>query len=235
MKEFIKQAYNELSDDYEHNVDTQSAYNIYYERPAMIKLLPDDLKNKKVLDAGCAAGWYTEQFIEMGADVAAVDMSPEMVEATKRRVGEKAEVLCCDLEGKLPFADESFDLIVSSLVLHYVGDWKQTFAEFQRILKLDGTFIFSVHHPMMDIHLSEEKEYFSTELIIDTWKRQGELIKVPFYRRPLQSILNETVLYFSLKKIVEPQPVDECKEKAPESYERLMKNPQFLIIKAQKP
>lgn len=161
-------------------------------------------------------------------------MSPEMVEATYRRVGNKAEVLCCDLEGKLPFADESFDLIVGSLVLHYVQDWKPTFAEFQRILKPKGSLIFSIHHPMMDIHLSEEKEYFNTELIIDTWKRQGKLIKVPFYRRPLQTILNETLSYFSIEKILEPQPTEECKEKAPESYERLTKNPHFLIIKAEK-
>lgn len=56
MKDIIRNAYKELSRDYEHNVDTQSAYNCYYERPAMIKLLPDDLKNKKILDAGCAAG-----------------------------------------------------------------------------------------------------------------------------------------------------------------------------------
>lgn len=234
MKDIIRKAYKELTDDYEHNVDTQSAYNIFYERPAMTNLFPNDLNNKKVLDAGCAAGWYTEQFIKLGADVVAVDMSPEMVEATIRRVGDKAEVLCSDLDGKLPFADESFDLIISSLVLHYVQDWKQTFAEFQRILKPKGSFIYSIHHPMMDINLSKEKEYFTTELIIDTWKRQGKLIKVPFYRRPLQTILNETLSNFSIEKILEPQPTEECKEKAPESYERLTKNPHFLIIKAEK-
>lgn len=234
MKDLIRKAYKELSDDYEHNVDTQSAYNIFYERPALTKLFPENLKNKKVLDAGCAAGWYTEQLLNLGAEVVAVDMSPEMVEATNRRVGDKAEVLCCDLEGELPFSDESFDLIISSLVLHYVQDWKQTFAEFERILKPEGFFIFSIHHPMMDINLSAEKEYFATELIIDTWKRQGKLIKVPFYRRPLQSILNETISYFSLERIVEPQPTNECLERAPKSYERLMKNPHFLIIKAKK-
>lgn len=201
MNNSVIEAFNQLANDYEVNVDTKSVFNIDYERPAMMKLFPTNLKNKQVFDAGCAAGWYTYQLINLGAKVVATDISPEMVAATKRRIGENAEVLCLDLEKKLPFEDESFDLIVSSLVLHYVKDWGKTLSEFRRILKPEGSLIFSVHHPLMDINLSKENDYFSTELIVDKWKRQGKLIKVPFYRRPLHLILNETLEYFSIKKI----------------------------------
>lgn len=48
------------------------------------------------------------------ADVTATDISPRMVEATKRRVGENAKILCMDLEEQLPFEDETFDVIISS-------------------------------------------------------------------------------------------------------------------------
>jgi SAM-dependent methyltransferase len=230
----VKEAYNQLAKDYEHNVDTKNVYNIDYERPAMIKLFPSNLKNMKVLDAGCAAGWYTLQLVNLGAKVIASDISPEMVAATKRRIGENAEVMCLDLEKKLPFEDESFDFIVSSLVLHYVEDWSKTFSEFRRILKPEGRLLFSVHHPFMDIKLSVNDNYFSTELIVDKWKRQGKLIEVPFYRRPLHLILNETLEYFSIEKVIEPQPTKEFKIKEPEKYERLMKNPHFIIVKALK-
>ncbi|WP_078380523.1 class I SAM-dependent methyltransferase [Sutcliffiella halmapala] len=232
MNNRVKEAFTELANDYEHNVDTKNVYNIDYERPAMMKLLPSDLKDWNVLDAGCAAGWYTHQLVNRGAKVTASDISREMVEATKRRVGETAEVLCLDLEERLPFEDQSFDLIVSSLVLHYVKDWSKTFSEFRRILKPNGRLLFSIHHPFMDIKLSTNDDYFATELIVDKWKRQEKMIEVPFYRRPLQVVVNETLEYFSIEKIIEPQPTKEFKEKEPEKYVGLMKNPHFMIIKA---
>jgi len=196
MNNKVRETYNQLANDYEHNVDTKSLYNTEYERPAMMNLLPTDLKNKKVLDAGCAAGWYTEQLVHLGATVIATDISPKMVEATKRRIGENAEVLCLDLEDKLPFEDESFDFIVSSLVLHYAKDWNKSFNEFRRILKPNGTLLYSVHHPFMDIKLSVNGDYFSNELIIDQWRREGKLIDVPFFRRPLHMIINDTLELF---------------------------------------
>ncbi|MFJ7973536.1 class I SAM-dependent methyltransferase [Psychrobacillus sp. NPDC096389] len=230
----VIEAYDQLANDYEHNVDTKSLFNTEYERPAMMKLLPKVLKDKRVLDAGCAAGWYTSQLVSLGASVTATDISPEMVKATKRRLGEKAEVLCCDLEKDLPFEDESFDFILSSLVLHYIKDWSKPFSEFRRILKPNGTLLYSVHHPFMDLKLSDNGDYFSTEYIVDQWKRQGKLIDVPFYRRPLQEILNETLGYFSLEKIIEPQPTKEFQLKEPDKYEKLMKNPHFFIVKAER-
>lgn len=234
MNHKVRETYNQLANDYEHNVDTKSLFNTEYERPAMMELLPADLSNKKVLDAGSAAGWYTEQLVNLGAEVIATDISPKMVEATKRRIGERAEVLCLDLEEILPFEDDSFDVIISSLVLHYIQDWNKPFNEFRRVLKPNGILLYSVHHPFMDIKLSVNGDYFSNELIIDQWRREGKLIDVPFYRRPLHMLINETLEFFSIEKLIEPQPTREFKIQEPEKYEKLMKNPHFLIVKALK-
>ncbi|WP_421383422.1 class I SAM-dependent methyltransferase [Bacillus salacetis] len=232
MKEMVKGTFNQLAKVYENSVDTTSLFNSEYERPSMIEQLPENLKGKTVLDAGCAAGWYTFQLINRGANVTATDISPEMVNSTKRRVGEKAKVICIDLEDELPFENDSFDFIISSLTLHYLKDWDYTFREFQRILKPKGTLLFSVHHPITDIKLLQDPQYFSTELIIDKWNKEGKLYEVPYYRRPLSYILNTTLKYFSIEEVVEPQPTSAFKEKAPKSYDRLMKSPQFLIINA---
>lgn len=234
MKEWVKNTFNNLANIYEHSIDATSLYNCEYERPAMVEQLPQDMKNMKVLDAGCAAGWYSNQLINRGASVVATDISPEMVTATKRRVGSKAEVICLDLETKFPFEDNTFDLIISSLTLHYIANWSHTFNEFYRILNSSGLLLFSIHHPFMDIKISQTGDYFSNELIIDKWKKAGKTFEVPFYRRPLQSILNETSTNFMVEKVIEPQPTDEFKKIAPESYQKLMKNPHFLIIKAKK-
>ncbi|KRG11905.1 class I SAM-dependent methyltransferase [Lederbergia galactosidilytica] len=231
MREKIKSAFNQLSEAYEHTVDKESLYNTELERPAMMLEIPKNLEQMQMLDAGCAAGWYTNEFLRRGAKVIAVDVSPEMVKATKRRVGTAAEVRCLDFGESLPFADETFDYIVSSLALHYIEDWRKTFSEFQRILKPNGILLFSVHHPTMDIHLSEKQAYFETELIIDQWKKNGQTVEVPFYRRSLATIVNEANTYFTIDKMIEPQPTGHFKLKKPEKYKKLMKSPHFLIVK----
>jgi len=40
--------------------------------------------------------------------------------------------------------------------------------------------------------------------------------------------------YFSIEKLIEPQPTREFKIQVPEKYEKLMKNPHFMIVKAMK-
>lgn len=233
-KQQIIDAYDILADHYEHSVDYESPYNTDYERPAMMGQLPSDMKGMNILDAGCAAGWYTEQFLNRAAKVTAIDVSSEMVAATKRRIGEKAEVYQLDFENTLPFADSTYDCIVSSLALHYIADWNHTFAEFARILKPNGTFLFSVHHPTMDIHLSENKQYFNREFLHDRWKKSGKYVDMYFYRRPLQDIINDTLHHFEIEKMIEPIPTEELRKNHPSSYEKLLKRPSFLIIKAKK-
>lgn len=230
MKDKVRDTFNQMANAYEHSVDSDNLYNAEYERPAMMERVPENLAGKKVLDAGCAAGWYTLQLMNRGAEAVAIDMSPEMAEAAKRRVGGHAQVLCLDLEEALPFEDQSFDLILSSLTLHYLKDWAGTFTEFRRVLKPGGRFLFSIHHPLTDIRLLDKPEYFSTELIIDEWRKEGKTFKVPFYRRPLNEIVNKTLEYFELVQVVEPLPTEVFRERDPERFERLMKEPNFLIV-----
>lgn len=232
MKDQVRNAFDQLASVYENTVDKNSLYNSEYERPSMINNLPPDIQGRKALDAGCAAGWYTEQLLDKGAEVVAVDVSPEMISSAKRRAGDRADIFCIDLEDVLPFEEQSFDLILSSLTLHYLRSWEQTFSEFKRILKPGGTFLFSVHHPITDIKLLKEPHYYDTELIIDQWNKEGKVYEVPFYRRPLQEILNTTLKYFSIEKVIEPEPTANFKVQSPEGYEKLMRSPQFLIIKA---
>ncbi|GIN41091.1 class I SAM-dependent methyltransferase [Heyndrickxia oleronia] len=232
MKEQIKRTFNQLAHAYENSVDKVSLHNREYERPSMLRNIPNNIRNMRVLDAGCAAGWYTEQLSNRGASVVATDLSPDMVAATKRRVKQKAEVVCVDLEKELPFDDNSFDMIISSLTLHYIKDWEKTFGEFQRILKSNGVFLYSVHHPFMDIHISQNEDYFANELLIDRWNKEGKIIEVLFYRRPLNEMINVTTTHFIIEKVIEPQPTQAFKTEAPEKYEKLMKKPHFIIVKA---
>ncbi len=77
-------AYETLAAAYAAVIDTKP-HNAYYERPATLSLMPE-VKGKRVLDAGCGSGVYSEWLIEHGAEIVAVDASPKMVELAKQRL-----------------------------------------------------------------------------------------------------------------------------------------------------
>jgi SAM-dependent methyltransferase len=230
MTEHTGSSYDGLAGKYAATVDTKP-WNAYYERPAVISLLPS-LMNAKVLDVGCGSGWYAEYLLSHGAAVAAFDINSEFVTLTRTRVGERARVLQADLAAPLDFAgDGEFDVVVCPLVMHYLKDWQPVFREFHRILKPHGVLVFSTHHPFMDWKLHNREDYFAVELLEDEW----EIGKVRFYRRPLTAIsqaLDSTG--FVIERLLEPQPTEDFRRVHPEGYERLTKNPWFLVVRARK-
>ena len=132
--------------------------------------------------------------------------------------------------------DNSFDLIVSSLTVHYLPDWTKVFQEFNRLLLPEGLFLFSTHHPFTDFLLFEKIDYFTRELIEDEWYSFGNKpVKVRFYRRPLHDTIEAlTKAGFAIEKIIEPRPTKECRHLYPQDYEKLSTKPWFLIILARK-
>lgn len=233
-KSLSLESYDNMAEYYYEYIDTKP-YNAYYERPATISLLPD-VKGKTVLDAACAAGWYTDWLLKHGASVTALDFSPKMIEMTKKRVGDKAKIVQWDLNEPFNFIeDEQFDVVLSSLTLHYLKNWDEIMDEFNRILKKSGILVFSVHHPFMDFTVFERENYFLTELLNDEWKTHNGKEKVQFYRRPLNKIITSVVKAgFIIDEILEPMPTEKFKLKDPEGYDKLTKRPQFLFIKAGK-
>lgn len=229
MGEHTGTSYEEIAGNYAQKVDSKPIH-LHYERPAVLSLLPP-LANKKVLDVGCGSGWYAEQFVQHGALVTAFDLNAQFVALTQARVGAKATVLQADLAQPLTFAqDGEFDLIVCPLVMHYLKAWQPPLSEFQRILKPDGVLVFSTHHPFMDWQQFAQENYFALTLLEDEWQDIG---KVRFYRRPLTMIFDD--LYktgFVIERLLEPQPQPAYQPFNPTWYERLQKNPWFLVIRA---
>ena len=223
--------YDDMAELYAEKSET-SVYNVYYERPATKAIMPD-IKGKKVLDAGSGGGILTEWLIEQDADVIACDISEEMVKCTKNRVGDKAEVFVADIGKSLEFIpDQSIDVIVSSLVLHYISNWLILFTEFSRILKKNGYVVFSTHHPHADWRWFDRPNYFKKELLSETWTIKGKPYPVSFYHRTLASmfaIFRKTGFYVDI--LLEPLPQKEMKEMDPKNYERLITNPHFLFFR----
>ena len=226
--------YDAIADAYAAGVDS-APYNALYERPAMLDML-QPMEGARVLDAGCAAGWYAVQLASRGAIVTGIDSSAALLEYARRRIerdelSDKITLHLADLAEPLGFIDDqSIDGIVSSLVLHYIRDWGPTLREFRRILKPDGWLLFSVHHPFADAKRFEPKRYLEIELIDDYWEWVGE---VRFFRRPMSAIIQAVVgAGFLIDKLVEPLPTEEFRRVKPKSYEHSLRWPEFMIMRA---
>ena len=95
----------------------------------------------KVLDAGCGPGFVAASAKLLGADVEGIDFSEGMVEQAKDRFPD-INFAVADVED-LPARDETFDAVLSNIVLFHVTDPEKAMSEARRVLKLDGRFVFS--------------------------------------------------------------------------------------------
>ena len=227
-------AYEALAESYAALVDTKP-HNAYYERPATLSLLPE-VSGKRVLDAGCGPGVYAEWLADHGAEVVAFDVSPKMVRLAKQRLGTKAHVLQADLDQPLDFLeDDSFDIVLSALALDYIEDWNKVFKEFYRVLRQGGHLVFSTGHPFTEFLLHGTESYFRTETVDYEWTSFGMPVRVPYYRRPLNAVVNPLLeAGFVLERLLEPTPTEQFRQKAPQDYEELSKRPGFLCVRARK-
>ena len=203
--------YDEMGEAYIRKSE-ENVYNVYYDRPAIISLT-SDVKDKQVLEVGCGGGVFTEWLVNQGAKVIAFDISEKMVESTKKRLGSKAKVLVADVTKSLDFIETaSVDIIIASLVLHYVENWLPAFKEFYRVLRADGFIVMSVHHPHADWRWHKRPSYFRKELYEDKWIIEGKSYTVKYYHRTLANMLAIfRRIGFYVDVLLEPLPLPKTK------------------------
>jgi SAM-dependent methyltransferase len=228
-------AYEQLADRYAAGIDTKP-HNAYYERPATLALLPD-VNGWRVLDAGCGPGWYAAWLLDHGAEVVGVDASPRMIELARERTQGRADLHLADMGQPLDFLpDASFDLVLSTLAVHYVKDLAALFTELARVLRPEGLFVFSTAHPFGDYAYFKLENYFAVQAVGAHWSGFGdEPVYVPGYFHPLGAVCEGLWRAgFVIERLVEPLPTEEFKRADPKHYEELMKLPAFMCFRARK-
>ncbi|MBU1017692.1 class I SAM-dependent methyltransferase [Patescibacteria group bacterium] len=112
-------------------------------------------KGKKTLDAGAGTGRLSVRLTEAGAEVTALDLSPEMLTILKSK-NRKIETVEGDLED-MPFEDESFDMVFSSLAMVHLKKIEPFLDECYRVLKDDGKLVLVNIHYRKPLILKDEK------------------------------------------------------------------------------
>ncbi len=99
----------------------------------------------RVLDLGCGSGDLTIPLLDSGAEVAALDISPGMIEVAKRRIlAFRPEADCRFVAAPAEatgLASESFDLVIGRYILHHL-DIAPVAAELARVLAAGGRAVF---------------------------------------------------------------------------------------------
>lgn len=123
---------------------------------------------KKLLDIGCGTGEITLELKNKGFDVAGIDFS----EVAVKKAREKGlNIMLSDLDKDgIKFSDNSFDIVWAGDIIEHVFDPMFLFKEIARVLKPDGSFLFTVPNDFN----------FYSRLIIFT---KGKSIQSGLYRR----------------------------------------------------
>jgi ubiquinone/menaquinone biosynthesis C-methylase UbiE len=226
--------------------ENKAGLNESLEQPSMLSLLPN-VRGNKILDLGCGAGDFCRKLISLGANsIIGVDISSKMLELATRSNVDGIKFLNIPME-ELDFSAETFDLVVSSLALHYVADLHALFKKIYNWLKPSGVFLFSMEHPVVTssqgIHQGwiqdnmSNKSYWPLDCYSQEGRRESHwfIDGVIKYHRTISTIINGLIdSGFTILAVQEPVATEEEEQKRPALKEE-RRRPPFLVIKAKKP
>lgn len=110
---------------------------------------------KEVLDAGAGTGRVSLRLYKAGAKVTALDIAPEMLAKLQQKEPE-IEVVEGDME-HMPFEDEQFDMVFSSLAIIHLKKVDKFLDECYRVLKDNGRLVLVNIHYRKSMMLQDNK------------------------------------------------------------------------------
>ena len=248
--------YSSFADEWAQRMrDGKNIIHDYIAKPALYSKI-GDVQGKDVLCVGCGSGEECEYIASLGANrVVGIDLSPALIKIAKESFPE-IEFYTMDME-ELAFVRESFDLVISSLTIHYVGDWSKTLQETKRVLKDSGRVIITTNHPIRfgseikRAYIQESftlgyvrfREYTKPSLVFGDYLNERRIedkwfnrsFKVEYYHRPLSAIFKDFKdSGLTLIDFIEPKPEEWVKEVNENFYNIHSKIPFLMLFELQK-
>ncbi len=224
----------------------KAGINEVLEQPAIRSLFPSDVTGMRVLDMGCGAGETCRYMVQNGAaSVTGFDVSERMLEKA-RSLGDTGITYIHMSAEDSAFDPESFDLVTSSFLVHYVEDIGALFRKIHSWLAPGGKYIFSTEHPVA----TSSQGRFESGWLKDedgekvAWKvagyqAEGERISRWFidgvlrYHRTMATLINTLIdSGFQIRRILEPHAAEEAERARPELLEE-RERPGFLFVSAE--
>ena len=129
------------------------------------ELIRPVVKDKTVLELATGTGLIAKHIVKVTARIEATDASPEMIAEAKR--GNCSAKLHCSVQDmfSLPYAGNSFDVVIVSNALHIVPQPEKSLREIKRVLKDDGVLIAPTFTHAENSFRGRIKAYFMSCLL----------------------------------------------------------------------
>ena len=205
-------------------------------------LLPD-LHDKRVLDLGCGYGWHCRYAAQQGARaVVGVDLSERMLAKAAELTDERMVRYIRQAIEDVAFGSGEFDVVVSSLALHYVERLDTVFQRVWDYLVPGGSLAISVEHPIFTASSEQDwclnKDGSRKHWPVDDYLREGirstnwMVENVVKYHRTMATYVNTLVdAGFRIERLLEPEPTPELLQRHPD-WKDEVRRPMFLLISA---
>ena len=239
-EEFFK-GYQEL-----RNEKAGTSANDLIEIPQLFELI-GDVTGKTILNIGCGAGGHDRKLIELGAkSVLGIDISENMIEeAKKNNTSDNISYKVLSMNN-LEEIDMKFDLVISSLAIHYIEDYDALCKKVYNLLNDGGEFIFSHGHPMDSAVILDnyennfvvinDKKYF----LLSDYNNEGKRVShwfvdgVETYHRNMSHLVNGLIdAGFRIERLNESYASDEAIKIKPKLIEQ-KGHSYYVFIKAVK-
>lgn len=129
--------------------------------------LTEDLDGKKILFIGCGDGEECVPYEKSGAKVYGIDISSSLITEAKL-INHSGKFMVGDFRDLT--INNSFDIVLSILSLHYSGDLKSSLSKVYSLLKPGGTCIIATTHPTHKMISYNNGNYFRKGKVWYTWK-----------------------------------------------------------------
>ena len=208
------------------------------------RLLPD-FTGKRVLDLGCGFGWHCRYASDHGAAaVIGVDLSEKMLEKAKADTHDESIHYVRAAMEDVDFPPASFEVVLSSLALHYVEELEPLVRRVYGWLAPGGDFVFSCEHPVFTAEGSQDwvtgpdgaPLHWPVDRYFTEGRRPAHFLgcDVVKYHRTLTAYVQTLLgVGFVLKALVEPRP-DPRLMGVPGMADEL-RRPMMLLLAARKP
>jgi SAM-dependent methyltransferase len=221
---------------------TTVRYSLLVPTETQLNLL-GDVRGKRVLDLGCGSGHNSVALAKAGGQVTGVDISDVQVDLARTLAEQEAVDVSfvradmADFLSSQPPA--TYDFVLSTGALPYVEDVESVFALVRRVLHPQGLFVAALDHPLRTITQAKDgkvlccSSYFARGR--DEWDwEQGEgaeRTSMHSFHRTVADYANALIdAGFSIRRMLEPEPVAEEADLRAEEMEQLAMVPATLIL-----
>ncbi len=205
-----------------------------------------EVSGMRALDLGCGAGQLAYYLADSGAaEVIGIDASDRMLDVARARWAHPRVSYRRESIEDADFSPGAFDLVVSSLALHYVRDYAGLVGHIARWLTPGGLLVFSMEHPIYTARSSAEgwvvsPEGTRTAWALDHYPEEGPrehrwfVDGVRRYHRTISTLLNGLIdAGLAIERVVESAPSDEWLRDRPQDVDE-RRRPMFLLVRARR-